>query len=203
MEFGRWQNGRTCLLIRNIEADSRTRKGIIMDIFDRISIWAIAVLIVSSLVLISGHVEDARADRNGLKRTAVAERPPGGELERHVKLVRNLLETDGVVKAEALLKDLIRRYPYEAELQMLMGDTLMREQKPVRAMRAYKEAVDLNPDYLDRKTPLFQGKKLKIAVGEAMTEIETELRLKPGDAALKAERKMIYYLQRRIAGSCG
>ncbi len=180
------------------------QKGISMDRLDRISIWTIAVLIVSSLVLISGHVEDAKADRNVQKRTAGAERPaPDGELSQNVKLVRNLMETDGVVKAEALLKDLIQRYPYEAELQMLMGDTLMRKQEPVRAMRAYKEAVDLNPDYLDKKTPLFQGKKLKTAVGEAMTEIERSLRLNPGDTALKTERKMIYYLQRKIAGSCG
>ena len=174
-----------------------------MDTFDRTSIWAIAILIVSSLVLIGGHVEDAKADRNALKRAATERPAADGELARNVKLVRNLMETDGVVKAEALLKDLIRRYPYEAELQMLMGDTLMRKQEPVRAMRAYKEAVDLNPDYLDKKTALFQGKKLKIAVGEAMTEIERNLRLNPGDAALKAERKTMYYLQRKIAGSCG
>jgi hypothetical protein len=72
----------------------------------------------------------------------------------------------------------------------------------VRAILEYKEAVDLNPDYLDKKTPLFQGKKLKTAAAEALVEIGNRLKLNPGDEQVKRERKIIYYLQRRIAGSC-
>jgi len=70
-------------------------------------------------------------------------------------------------------------------------------------MPEYKEAVDLNPDYLDKKTDLFQGKKLKVAVDEALDEIEMELKANPGDKSMKDSRKLIYYLKRRIAGSCG
>jgi hypothetical protein len=86
---------------------------------------------------------------------------------------------------------------------MLGGDLLMRKQDPVRAMYEYKQAVDLNPDYLDKKTPLFQGKKLKVSVSEALTEIEGRIRKSPGDESLKREKKEIYYFYRRIAGSCG
>ena len=86
---------------------------------------------------------------------------------------------------------------------MLMGDLFMRKQDPVKAMHEYRQAIDLNPDYLDKKTPLFQGKKLKVAVGEALAEIEHRLRQNPGDEALRSEKKIIYYLYRRIAGSCG
>ena len=106
-------------------------------------------------------------------------------------------------KAEALVREVISKYPYEAELHMVLGDIFMRRQEPVKAVLEYKEAVDLNPDYLDRKTPLFQGKKLKLIVKEALSEIEGRTKAGPGNELLKKYRKDIYYLQRRIAGSCG
>jgi hypothetical protein len=85
---------------------------------------------------------------------------------------------------------------------MVLGDIYMRKQQAVRGVLEYREAIDLNPDYLDKKTPLFQGKKLKVAVREALTEIEEGLRRNPADESLKKGRKALYYLQRRIAGSC-
>jgi hypothetical protein len=44
---------------------------------------------------------------------------------------------------------------------------------------------------------------LKIAVGEALAEIEKRKKLNPRDESMQSERKTIYYLYRRIAGSCG
>lgn len=172
-----------------------------MDWLDRISIWAIVLLIIGSVALIAGHVGEARPDRHHQQPPAGAAAPPA-EIENSVRLARNLLEGDNPGKAETLMADMVNKYPYEAAPRLVMGDIFMRKQDPVRAMREYKEAVELNPDYLDRKTPLFQGKKLRIAVGEALTEIERRIRSNPADDSLKKERKVIYYLQRRIAGSC-
>lgn len=172
-----------------------------MDWLDRISIWAIVLLIIGSVALIAGHVGEARPDRYHQQPAAGAAAPPA-EIENSVRLARKLLEGDNPAKAETLMADMVNKYPYEAAPRMVMGDIFMRKQDPVRAMREYKEAVELNPDYLDRKTPLFQGKKLRIAVGEALTEIEKRIRSNPADDSLKKERKVIYYLQRKIAGSC-
>lgn len=174
-----------------------------MDRLDRISIWAIVVLIISSFALISGHMGEARPDRNPQQRAAVANTAAtGGEIAGRIKLARNLMEAGNLVKAEVLVRDLIQNNPYEGEPRMVMGDIFMRRQDPVRGMLEYKEAIDLNPDYLDKKTPLFQGKKLKIAVREALAEIDEGLRQNPADESLKKDRKTLYYLQRRIAGSC-
>lgn len=175
-----------------------------MDRLDRISIWAIVILIIGSFALIGGHMGEAKPDRNMQQRAAAPEYPAvNGEISSKAKLIRNLIETDNLNKAEAIIGELIQKYPYEGEPHMLMGDVLMRRQEPVRAMHEYREAIDSNPDYLDRKTPLFQGKKLKVAVGEALAEIERRQRLNPGDASVRSERKVIYYLYRKIAGSCG
>ncbi len=175
-----------------------------MDRLDRISIWAIVILIISSLALMSLHMGEAVSDP-ALKQRAVSADflPVNSEVVARAKLVKNLIESDNLEKAEVLVRELIQQYPYEGEPHMLMGDIFMRRHEPLKAMPEYKEAIDLNPDYLDKKTPLFQGKKLKIASGEALEEADKRIRENPGDEAMKKSRKMIYYLKRKIAGSCG
>ncbi len=175
-----------------------------MDWIDRLSIWAIVVLIIASLALIAGHVGEAKPERPVQQRTSAAESPVNSaEIDGRVKLIKNLMESDSLDKAEKMARELIQQYPYEGAPHMALGDILMRRQDPVRAVIEYREAVDINPDFLDKNTPLFQGKKIKAAVAEALAENDRKIRLAPGDESLKRERKTIYYLQRRIAGSCG
>ena len=183
----------------------RTRQGeeVLMDALDKTSVVAIIVLCVSSIVLISSHKGEARLDSNTIQRGfETVSSAHNGEFEAKVKQARNLQDSDNPAKAEGLLQELILNYPYEGEPHMMMGNILMKKQEPVKAMREYKEAIDLNPDYLDKKTPLFQGKKLKIAAGEAFVEIEKRIKADPKDEAAKNEKKTIYYLYRKIAGGC-
>ncbi len=175
-----------------------------MDRLDRISIWAIVILIICSFALISRHMGEARPDRGIQQRRTMPDNPSSNaEIEDRVRQIRNAIEADGLNKAEMMTKELMQKYPYEGEPRMLMGDILMRKQDPVRAVFEYREAIDINPDFLDKKTPLFQGKKIKTAVIEALAENDRKMRLAPGDGSLMKDRKTIYYLQRRIAGSCG
>lgn len=174
-----------------------------MDRLDRISLWAIVILIISSSALISHNMGEAKPERHTQKRIENPGVPaPDNALESKVRLIRGLLEGNNLNKAEMLVRELIQQHPYEGEPRMLMGDILVRKQQPVEAALEYKEAVDLNPDYLDKKTALFQGKKLRITVNEALDDIEKGLRTSHDEEKLKRARKIIYYLQRRIAGSC-
>ena len=162
------------------------------------------MLIAGSAVVIETQLHEAKPDRS-IKQTLPA---PGSaeasqELSSASRIIRNLMEAGNLAKAEALARELVQNHPYEGESHMLLGDLYMRKQEPLKAVHQYKEAVDLNPDYLDKKTPLFQGKKLKVSVGEALAEIERQVQSDPGNDALKSEKKLIYYLYRKIAGSCG
>jgi predicted Zn-dependent protease len=175
-----------------------------MDWFDRIAIGTIAVLAAGSAVLMQAHRADSPADRSQQQRVqAAGTAAPKEEIAPQLALIRNLIESGNLAQAEALIQELMGKFPYEGEVSMLLGDVLMRKQQPIEAMHAYKTAIELNPDYLDKKTPLFQGKKLKVAVGEAQAEIEARIRKHPEDESLKREKKTIYYLYRKIAGSCG
>lgn len=173
-----------------------------MDWFDRISIGAVTALSVGALVLVQGHRGEVKPDQKQQQRAPVADAAADGALVTNVRMIKNLIESGNLSQAESMIRELKQKFGYQGELSMLMGDVLMRKQQPIMAMHEYKEAIDLNPDYLDKKTPLFQGKKMKIAVGEALAEIENRSRQNPDDTALKHEKKVIYYLYRRIAGSC-
>lgn len=175
-----------------------------MDRLDKISFLTIVALIAGSFAVMHGHRGEDPPGR-GRQEAAASLSGPGAraELDGMVIPIKNLIEAGSLSTAEAAINELARKYPYQGDPYMLMGDLFMRRQEPVKAMREYRQAVDLNPDYLDKKTRLFQGKKLKVAVGEALAEIEKRIGDAPQDKTLKSEKKIIYYLYRRIAGSCG
>jgi lipopolysaccharide biosynthesis regulator YciM len=173
-----------------------------MDKLDRFSIFAIIVLLLSSLALMTNHMGEARSDRDDKKRGASDTTDVLSEIEDEVKAIKDLIEGGNLSKAEMLTKELIQEHPYEGEPRIMMGDIFMRKQEPIMAVLEYKEAIDINPDYLDRQTPRFQGKKMEVAVKEALLLIERNIEKNPEDALMKKHRKNVYYLQRRLAGGC-
>jgi tetratricopeptide (TPR) repeat protein len=173
-----------------------------MDSLDKKTITAIIALVVSLtlLFLLQGNKvqsEDLSAEPRIEKRIY----SPG--LEKKIKVATDLLASNSVEKAELLINGLISEYPYEGQPYMLLGDLHLYRQNILQAMLAYKEAISYNPDFLDKKTPLFQGKKIKNTVKEARVYLGEQLAQNPGDKQLKEYKKTIYYMLRKIAGSCG
>jgi len=176
-----------------------------MDRLDKLSVVAVVLLLIGSFSVIHGHTDEVKPIRD-IRQASVAVDNPASieELNVEAKLIRNLMEDGNLAQAEARTRTLLQKYPISwGEPHMLMGDLLMRRQEPIQAVHEFKDAIESNPDFLDKKTPLFQGKKLKVAVEEALAEISRRLKMSPGDESLKREQKMIYYLYRKIAGSCG
>jgi len=123
------------------------------------------------------------------------------ELDNRIKLVHNLLDNN-LSKCRELLETMVVSYPYNAEPLILEGDYFLKKQMPDSAMHSSREAIDLNLDYLDKKTPLYQGKKIRNTVEEAERIILKDLVDHPGNGDLQKAKKEIRYMKRRIAGSC-
>ncbi len=174
-----------------------------MDKLDKFSILLILIFIAAVAVVSAEYRSGSgkNIDRSSTHSRSAAE--ADGISDDQTNMLKNLIETNNLQKAEVLLKELNGKYPYEGELHMLMGDVMMRKQDAVGAVLNYKEAVDLDPDYLDRKTPIFQGHKIKVAVDEAMARINEALSKRPDDNDMKKAKKNVYYLLRKLAGSCG
>lgn len=173
-----------------------------MDRLDTLSAWALALLLVAALAILFTQEGEA-----GSKPQIQATQVPAGyvrpELSQKISVAKGLLAGNNLEKAEELLQGMATDFPYEGDVFMLLGEFHMRRQNPMDAMLAFRNAVDLNPDYLDKKAPAFQGKKIKVAVEEAFGVIQKGLEQDPDNASLKDTRKTLYYMKRRIAGSCG
>jgi predicted Zn-dependent protease len=172
-----------------------------VDRLDKISAVAIVGLLIWALVLVVVQSGQRDERREGAGQQAVLRVDP--VLDQKIALAKTLLGDNNVEQADKLLTELIATYPFEAMPYLLKGDLALYRQDAVAAMLQYRTAVDLNPDFLDKKSGLFQGKKIKKTVEEAQGLIESGLHAKPAAAELREARKVYYYMLRKIAGSCG
>ncbi len=171
-----------------------------MDRLDKISAAFIAVFSIWAVLLV-GQAATAPVAPQKAARQAQARLDP--EYTRKLKVARHLMQNSNLQKAEELVISLVKENPYIGSSYMVLGDIRMRKQELVKAMFDYKNAVELNPDFLDKKTDLFQGKKIRVAMQEVQAFLEQELSKNPAASALKEQRKTLYYMQRKLAGSCG
>lgn len=175
-----------------------------LDRLDWLALASLLLLVVAAVAIAFFSPEESSLTgrRGGGARQKVLVVSP--ELDNKLAVAANLLNGGDPGRAGELLDALITEFPYEGGPYMLKGDLLLRRQQPVAAMLEYRQGVDLNPDYLDKKlTALFQGKKVKSTLDEARREIEAGLARTPGDPVLRQQREVYYYMLRKLAGSCG
>ncbi len=174
-----------------------------MDNLDKISFIAMTVLIAFLVVLSMDYKSEAENSVvSGSAKAAYAMGVSDIPAER-IKMLKGLVANNNIGKAEAGVDELLKKYPYDGAPHMLMGDIRIRKQDPVAAMYSFKDAIDLNPDYVDKKSELFQGRKIKNTVDEAMGIVEQALTKNDNNKEMKEAKKTVYYLLRKLAGSCG
>lgn len=117
------------------------------------------------------------------------------ELDRKIEVAERILASDNPRAVSELLTSLKKDFPYDGRVFMLLGDLALRLQNPLKAMHFYRQAVDLNPDFLDKNTKLFQGKKIK----GVLAEVEKIIAENPDQKG----RKELLYMRRKVAGGCG
>ena len=174
-----------------------------MDKLDKWTVFAVTAMAIYATALLFAAGNNSQAQQGAEQNPPPHQYVINPELDSKIQAATNMLAQDNLEKTEVLVNSLLSEFPYEGKLYMLKGDILMHRQQPIAAMYQYKEAVDLNPDFIDKKTKLFQGKKIKVSVEEAMAVIETGLQQNPDDSQLKNDQKILYYMKRKLAGSCG
>ncbi len=175
-----------------------------LDRLDRLAFLAVAVMVVAASILIVSYSgsDNRTAGVTGVSRQAVIIVSP--EFDKKLKVAKTLLNGGNPTKARELIESLIKDYPYDGRPYMLLGDLYVHDQQPILAMLEYRKGVDLNPDFLDKKAKkLFRGKQIKNILDEARQVILAGLEESPGDPQLKQQLEILYYMLRRVAGSCG
>lgn len=175
-----------------------------LESLDKLAILAVVIMvIVGSIIIVKDSARKKPIDGvNGVSRQAMVIISP--EFDNKLKIAKTLLNTGNLPKARELILEMIEDYPYDGRPYMLLGDLHVHDQKPILAMLEYRKGVDLNPDFLDKKVKdLFRGKHIKNVLNEARQEINNGLEKNPGDPQLKQQLEILYYMLRRVAGSCG
>jgi tetratricopeptide (TPR) repeat protein len=105
-------------------------------------------------------------------------------------------------EAMAELKDIMKKYPDKPRAHVYLAQLYLEQGGLGDAIHSYRQAVEMEPDYVDERTPLFIGDKIRGLVTEGREKFAREKALKPEDKEIKMALEDIYYLQSRLAGGC-
>ncbi len=175
-----------------------------MDKLDKMSTGAIAVLVVWMLFLVVQEMNKPVPDQDleSARKEAAAKRYFDPAYDKKITLAKKLLIANNIDSVTKIVDEMIVAYPFEGMPFMLKGDIALRRQEPIAAAIEYRKAVDLNPDFLDKKADDFQGKKIKKTVEESLSIIELAFKNGTSSSKTKEDRQVMYYMLRKIAGSC-
>ena len=177
-----------------------------MDLIHKLSVAALIILTTVTAVLLLQHqlISQRLTDESGSQEVALqksynliiannkATYSEVIELSRQKKLPQAMETLQGIITAHP---DNPMSSVYLARLQYQQG-------KIAKAVHSYRMAVDSEPDFVDKKTPLFLGSEIMDLITEARGILKREKKLKPNDTGISLALEDMYYLQRRIAGGC-
>jgi tetratricopeptide (TPR) repeat protein len=177
-----------------------------MDRLDKISIAAITVLAMTTIGMLSNREISKRQHGNN----------PGTESEGGKNSYALQIEMDKKIyqevasyqkqglhaEAMAKLEDVMKKYPQRPRSHVYMAQLHLKQGELAMAIHEYRRAVEMEPDYVDERTPLFIGNEIKELVVEAREKFGREKKLRPQDKTVKIALNDVYYLQSRLAGGC-
>jgi tetratricopeptide (TPR) repeat protein len=176
-----------------------------MDRFDKFNI---TVLVLISLITIGMLVnQEIIKRRQGNHEAAAAEKTRyyAEQMALNAKIyqeVISLKEQEHYDEAMTKLQEVMKTYPGRSQSYVYMAQLSLKSGKLADTIHNYRLAVENDPDYLDKKTPLFIGSEIRALVTESLEKFGREVKLKPNDKAVRNTLTDLYYLQRRLAGGC-
>ena len=176
-----------------------------MDWLDKISIIAIAGLVIVVGWMLGNHQINEKGSGNRGEITGEAADANASRVEANKRLYASVIDYQkkGLHdKAIAELDRIVKANPNNSLSYIYLAESYLAQGRLSHAIHNYRRAVEMNPDFVDPKAPLYKGDELKKLVTEGIPKLEREKKLKPEDEEVKQALKDVYYLQRRLAGGC-
>jgi tetratricopeptide (TPR) repeat protein len=176
-----------------------------MDWLDKLSIVAIAGLtLITAGMLANQEITKRRLDNPG--RADEGEKSSYSsqtEMDKQIFAEVTAYRKKGLyAEAIAEVEDIVKSHPEKSLSYVYLAQLHVEQGKLADSIHSYRRAVEMEPDYVDPRTPLFMGDEIKKLVKEGMEKLEREKTLKPKDEGVRQALKDVYYLQRRLAGGC-
>jgi tetratricopeptide (TPR) repeat protein len=176
-----------------------------MDRLDKLSIAAIAVFTFIIVGMLTSHGMTKTQNHNPGLTASEQQDSYALQMEMDKKIYERVLsfKNKGLfAEAMAELKDVMEKYPERPRSYVYLAQLYVEQGKLGDAIHHYRQAVEMEPDYVDDRTPLFIGDKIKGLVTEGREKFAREKALKPKDKKIKMALQDVYYLQSRLAGGC-
>ena len=109
-------------------------------------------------------------------------------LQPVVNLVSTYIRLGKPDKADALLQDLLKKYPDSAEVLVLLGQTRMAQNKPSEAEQSFKAAIDKQPKDANGYTALSDFYSRQKNYAAAIHTMEAGLQQLPGNLNFRFNR---------------
>jgi len=171
-----------------------------LDRFDILNLTAAAMLAVAAVYYsVTGGAGESRPRAAYAKTCASV---PSPDLIQKVEAARLLMEAGQVKDSVGSLTAMEAANPASSEVHALLGQGYSRLMDYPSAVREFRLALLIDPDYIDNKSPKFIGKRIKAAVKDGMPQFTDDLRKNPGDEKAKAALGDAKYLERMLAGGC-
>jgi tetratricopeptide (TPR) repeat protein len=164
------------------------------DRFDILSLAGAAALLLGAGFVGISPGSPAAATRG----TANSARTVISDLSR----ARAALDAGKTKKAIDQLTAFVAAYPDIAEPHVLLAKASASTGDYATAIREYKKAVVMDPEYADLNSDKFIGKGIKSVLANGWAPCEITLTPERNDAARAAVKEDAAYLQRMLAGGC-
>jgi len=171
------------------------------DSFDILGLAAAAALCAAAVVVVVTSVPDEAAV---FKRVSSRSLPAAPAADPGPKLgaARRLIDAGQAKEAVGVLAELAKSNLADPAIHAMLGEAGARLQDYPQSMMEYRLTLQMDPEYVDKKSAKFIGSRIKVAVKEAMSCSKAILRDKPDDGVAKSTLKDAYYLERMLAGGC-
>ena len=176
-----------------------------MDRFDKFNITVIALISLITIGMLANQEIIKR--RLGLDEAAAAERALyyAEQMALNAKIYQDVIslkEQELYDDAMTKLQEVMKAYPGKAQSYVYLAQLSLESGKLADSIHNYRLAVENDPDYMDKKTPMFIGHEVKELVKESLPKFGREKKLKPKDKEVRNTLEDLYYLQRVLAGGC-
>ena len=105
-------------------------------------------------------------------------------------------------EAETKLEGIMQKHPNKPLSYIYLAQLDLKQGRLGDSVHNYRLAVEMQPDFVDKKALLYQGEAITKVVKEGTDKFQREQKLKPDDKNVKQALKDVFYLQRRLAGGC-
>ncbi len=177
-----------------------------MDWLDRLNVAAIAVIsLITVTMLVNNEINKSKQVVQQVDVAAERSQSFALQLKKEAQVygeVRSLITQQSYAQAISKLEEIIKKRPGLSRSYVHLAEIGVAQDDKPKALHYYRKAIEMEPAYVDKKSPIKIGLAVKPLVSEMRSILEKKISKKPVSKETKDALKDVYYLQRRLAGGC-